>query len=172
MKQYLPVWYFLFYFILFHFFKKVMSCNSLKWCHCCHHKQSYSDRTSMHTLSSLKIPEICPVGSRGLGTLEASGTTLGHNQFRQRKIWGGGGVPQSWPRARALLSGWDRPTSCLPIPVQMLSLSPLIKPPSHPRRFYKWSQKSGWLHLGITGRTRQGVKKGCLSCCENHRVTW
>lgn len=23
--------------------------------------------------------------------MEASGTTLGHNQFRQRKIWGGGG---------------------------------------------------------------------------------
>ena len=40
-------------------------------------------------LSSLKTPEICPEGIRGLGTLEASGTTRGRNRFKGRLVGSG-----------------------------------------------------------------------------------
>ena len=84
-----------------------MSCNSLKGRHCCHKQSPVLTGLLCTALSSLKIPEICLVGSRGLGTLEASGTTLGHNQFKGRLLGAGAeaGMPQSWSRARALLSG-------------------------------------------------------------------
>ena len=60
-------------------------------------------------LSSLKIPEICPVGSQGLGTLEASGTTRGRNQLKGRLLGRGDRDATKLPEGKGT-SLWVRQT--------------------------------------------------------------
>ena len=119
-------------------------------------------------LSSLKTPEICPEGIRGLGTLEASGTTRGRNRFKGRLVGSGRGDATKLAEGKGTSLRVRQTCIMSPHPSPRAVTVPSYETLFTPKKILQMESESGWLHLGITGRTRQGVKKGCLSCCENH----